>query len=70
MANLTNANFSKTNKHIFGKQIVTLSLFSPQEHVGKLMEYIHERRGTYIKMETLSSHMNALVYEIPLYSPE
>ena len=45
---------------------VRLSLFSPQEHVGKLMEYIHQKRGIYIELETLSNQMNSLVYEIPL----
>lgn len=45
---------------------VKLSLFSPQEHVGKLMEYIHSKRGVYIGLEILSNSMNALIYEMPL----
>ena len=45
---------------------VRLSLYSPQEYVGKLMEYIHEKRGNYIELETLSQDMNALIYEIPM----
>ncbi len=45
---------------------VKLSVFSPQEYVGKLMEYIHEKRGVYIKLDILSDSMNALIYEIPL----
>ena len=45
---------------------VKLSLFSPQEHVGKLMDYIHERRGVYVELITVSDTMNTLIYEIPL----
>ncbi len=45
---------------------VKLSLFSPQEYVGKLMEFIHQRRGIYVGMEILTKEMNALIYEIPL----
>ncbi len=45
---------------------VRLSLFSPQEHVGKLMEYIHSKRGVYVGLETLSNSMNSLIYEMPL----
>lgn len=45
---------------------VKLSLFSPQEYVGKLMEYIHERRGEYVTLETVSDKMNTLIYEMPL----
>ncbi len=45
---------------------VKLSLYSPQEYIGKLMDYIHSKRGQYIKMEILSNKMNSLIYDIPL----
>ena len=45
---------------------VKLFLYSPQEHIGKIMEYIHSKRGIYIEMEILSSKMNSLIYRIPL----
>ncbi len=45
---------------------VKMSIFSPQEYVGKLMEYIHKKRGIYIELEMLSNSMNSLVYEIPM----
>ncbi len=45
---------------------VKLSLYSPQEYVGKLMDYIHSKRGKYIRMDILSNKMNSLIYEIPL----
>lgn len=44
---------------------VKMSIFSPQKYIGKLMEYIHKKRGIYIEMEILSNSMNALIYEIP-----
>lgn len=45
---------------------VKLTLFSPQEFVGKLMEFIHERRGEYVNLEIISDKMNSLIYYIPL----
>ncbi len=45
---------------------VRMSIFSPQEYVGKLMEYAHSKRGVYIEMEILSNQMNSLIYEIPM----
>ncbi len=45
---------------------VRLSLFSPQEYVGKLMELIHEKRGQYVDLEVVSDTMNSIIYEIPL----
>ena len=45
---------------------VKMSIFSPQEYVGKLMEYIHKKRGIYIGLEILSNSMNSLIYEIPM----
>lgn len=45
---------------------VRLSLFSPQEHIGKLMELIHEKRGQYVDLEVISDTMNSIIYEIPL----
>lgn len=45
---------------------VKLSLYSPQEYIGKLMEYVHKRRGNYLNLEILSERMNSLIYEIPL----
>ncbi len=45
---------------------VKMSIFSPQEYIGKLMEYIHKKRGIYMEMEILSNSMNALIYEIPM----
>ncbi len=45
---------------------VKISLYSPQEYIGKLMDYIHSKRGNYIEMEVLSNTMNSLIYEIPL----
>ncbi len=45
---------------------VRMSIFSPQEYVGKLMEYIHKKRGIYIELEMLSNSMNSLIYEIPM----
>ncbi len=45
---------------------VKMSIFSPQEYVGKLMEYIHKKRGIYIGLDILSNSMNSLVYEIPM----
>lgn len=45
---------------------VRMSIFSPQEYVGKLMEYIHKKRGIYIELEMLSNQMNSLIYEIPM----
>lgn len=45
---------------------VRMSIFSPQEHMGKLMEYIHKKRGIYVEMEILSNSMNSLIYEIPM----
>ncbi|NQX83456.1 MAG: elongation factor 4 [Mycoplasmataceae bacterium] len=45
---------------------VKMSIFSPQEYIGKLMDYIFKKRGTYIEMEILSESMNSLIYEIPM----
>ncbi len=45
---------------------VRMSIFSPQEYVGKLMEYIHKKRGVYVELEMLSNSMNSLIYEIPM----
>ncbi len=45
---------------------VRMAIFSPQEYVGKLMEYIHKKRGIYIELEILSNSMNSLIYEIPM----
>ena len=45
---------------------VKMSIFSPQEYIGKLMDYIHKKRGNYIEMEMITESMNALIYEIPL----
>ncbi len=45
---------------------VKMSIFSPQEYVGKLMEYIHKKRGIYKGMDMLSNSMNSLIYEIPM----
>ncbi len=45
---------------------VRMAIFSPQEYVGKLMEYIHKKRGIYIELEMLSNSMNSLIYEIPM----
>lgn len=45
---------------------VRLSLFSPQEYVGKIMEYIHKKRGIYVELKTISNSVNSLIYEIPL----
>ncbi len=45
---------------------VRLSIFSPQEYMGKLMELVHEKRGIYVNMEIVSETMNSLIYEVPL----
>lgn len=45
---------------------VKISIFSPQEYIGKLMEYIYKKRGIYKELEILSNSMNSLIYEIPL----
>ena len=45
---------------------VKMSIFSPQEYIGKLMEYVHSKRGIYIEMDILSNQMNSLIYEIPM----
>ncbi len=45
---------------------VRMSIFSPQEYVGKLMEYIHKKRGIYVGLDMLSNSMNSLIYEIPM----
>lgn len=45
---------------------VRMSIFSPQEYVGKLMDYIHKKRGIYIELEILTNSMNSLIYEIPM----
>ncbi|BDV02408.1 MAG: elongation factor 4 [Candidatus Hepatoplasma vulgare] len=56
----------KVNINYVKEPYVKLSLFSPQVYVGKLMEYIHRKRGNYIDLEIFSEKMNALIYEIPL----
>ncbi|BDU67614.1 MAG: elongation factor 4 [Candidatus Tyloplasma litorale] len=45
---------------------VRMSIFSPQEYIGKLMEYVHKKRGNYIGLEIFSDSMNSLIYEIPM----
>ncbi len=56
----------KTKIDSIEEPYVRLSLFSPQEYVGKLMDYIHSKRGVYIELDILSEKMNSLIYEIPL----
>ncbi len=56
----------KTKIDSIEEPYVRLSLFSPQEYVGKLMDYIHSKRGIYIELDILSEKMNSLIYEIPL----
>ncbi len=45
---------------------VKLSIFSPQEYMGRLMELVHEKRGIYKSMDIVSETMNSLIYEVPL----
>ncbi|BDV03612.1 MAG: elongation factor 4 [Candidatus Hepatoplasma scabrum] len=45
---------------------VKVIIYSPSEYMGKLMEYIHSKRGIYKDLEIYSEKMNALIYHLPL----
>lgn len=45
---------------------VKIIIYSPEKYMGKLMEYVHTRRGIYQNLEIYSEKMNALIYHIPL----
>ncbi len=46
--------------------IVKLTMFTPKEYVGNIMELCQERRGKFINMEYLDVKRVALHYEMPL----
>lgn len=46
--------------------IVKLTLFTPKEFVGNIMELAQERRGNYINMEYLDERRVSIHYEMPL----
>ncbi len=46
--------------------IVKLTMFTPKEYVGNIMELCQERRGRYIDMEYLDTKRVSLHYEMPL----
>ncbi|MGH7776961.1 MAG: translation elongation factor 4 [Candidatus Dormibacterales bacterium] len=45
---------------------VRLSVITPAEYVGPMMELCHERRGTYVKLEHQAGGRALLEYQIPL----
>lgn len=61
-AKFPSRDFIKTVKEPY----VNLVLFSPNEYIGKLMEYVHGRRGKYVSLSEQTTRLNKLVYEIPL----
>jgi GTP-binding protein LepA len=46
--------------------IVTLNCFTPDDHVGDVMELCQDRRGDFQNMEYVDDEMVHLTYEIPL----
>lgn len=46
--------------------IVKLTMFTPKEYVGNIMELAQERRGKFINMEYLDVHRVSIHYEVPL----
>lgn len=46
--------------------IVTLNCFTPDDHVGDVMELCQDRRGDFRNMEYVDEEMVHLTYEIPL----
>lgn len=45
---------------------VKVTIYSPENYMGKLIEYIHTKRGIYQNLEIYSEKMNALIYHLPL----
>ncbi|MBQ8693276.1 MAG: elongation factor 4, partial [Synergistaceae bacterium] len=45
---------------------IKLSVFIPAEYVGKVMQLVQDRRGTYKSMDYLTPERVRLVYEMPL----
>jgi GTP-binding protein LepA len=45
---------------------VTITILTPTEYVGTLMELCQQRRGEMVKMEYLSEERVELVYDVPL----
>ncbi len=63
-------NPSKLPDRTYIKQIeepfVKLSIITPEEYIGGIMDLCHNRRGEYIDLEYVDSIRRRLVYEIPL----
>lgn len=63
-------NPSKLPDRTYIKQIeepfVKLSIITPEEYIGGIMDLCHNRRGKYIDLEYVDSIRRRLVYEIPL----
>lgn len=63
-------NPSKLPDHTYIKQIeepfVKLSIITPEEYIGGIMDLCHNRRGEYIDLEYVDYIRRRLVYEIPL----
>ncbi|BDV03060.1 translation elongation factor 4 [Candidatus Hepatoplasma crinochetorum] len=45
---------------------VKVTIYSPENYMGKLIEYVHNKRGIYQNLEIYSEKMNALIYHLPL----
>ena len=45
---------------------VKVTIYSPENYMGKLIEYVHNKRGIYKNLEIYSEKMNALIYHLPL----
>lgn len=45
---------------------VKVTIYSPENYMGKLIEYVHSKRGIYQNLEIYSEKMNALIYHLPL----
>ena len=45
---------------------IRLSVFLPSEYVGRVMQLVQDKRGTYVSMDYLTPERVRLVYEMPL----
>ena len=57
---------SPTEIDFIGEPVVNLSVYTPPEYVGAIMDLCQDRRGTYIDLQYLDATRVKLGYEIPL----
>ena len=46
--------------------VIRLSIFTPSDYVGRIMQLCQEKRGNYVSMDYLSTERVRLVYDLPL----